>query len=166
MTLTDRALEHLARIPREPHLHVKRTLAIQARELIDAEENDPAAVAVMLDRHALELPDRPTLLLPHEGDPPARDPFVELGTGPSHPLNEALIDAEVAAATAAELPDRAPELARLAAERMDATVALEAGWGAEPVDVARYARLMALPAADRLEQLLGEGRRGDEDPAV
>jgi hypothetical protein len=161
----DQALRHLARLPREPHLHLKRTLAIQADELLEAEGADPAAVAVMRERHAIELPDRAFTLNP-ERTPPARDPFVEIGSG-THPLNDVLIEAEVAAATALEVDDATRRrLVRFAADTLQASVDLEEGWGDAPVDVSGYARLMALPAADRVEQLLGEGGGGDEDPAV
>ncbi len=165
--LAERAAAHLKRLPHEPHLHVKRTLATQARELLEAEGEDPAAIALMLDRHAIELPDRPTLLFATDTSAPARDPFVEIGAGPPHPLNDALIEAEVAAATAADAePATRLALARLAAELMEDTVALEQGWGDTPVDVSRYSALMALPTADRVQQLLGERGGGDEDPAV
>jgi hypothetical protein len=155
--------ELLARLPREPHLHVKRTLAVQALELLETRDAHPAAVEVMRSRHAIELPDPPSVTPSDVGQVPARDPFVEIGAG-THPLNDALIEAEVAAATYVETED--PALARLAAERMAATVALEDGWGAEPVDVSRYGELMALPAADRVQQLVGEGGRRDEDPVL
>lgn len=153
-----RAEDLLARLPREPHLHAKRLLAIQALELLESGGDDP----LMRDRHALELPDRPSLLS-HDAPPPARDPFIEIGPG-RHPLNDALIEAEVAAATYAERPD--VELARFAAARMEATLDLEEGWGDGPVDVSRYSRLMQMPAGDRVEELLGERGGRDEDPAV
>jgi hypothetical protein len=172
LSLEALAAQHLSRLPREPHLHNKRTLASQARELLEARDAEQAAVDLMLERHRLELPNRAFTLAP-EQPAPARDPFVEHGPegpGPHAELNRALILAEVAAASAAELPDRALELA-LFAERQLARTAeldaeLEAPWGSEPVDVSAYGRLMALPAADRVEQLVREGGGGDEDPAV
>ena len=161
------ATELLARIPREPHLHDKRTLAIQALELLEAEGDDPAALAVMRERHALELPDRPLVFEPPAQELPARDPFVELVPGVRHALNDALIEAEVAAATAAEVDAGTRlRLARFAVLRLGDTLDDDARWGMEPVDVSRYALLMALPAADRVEQLVGEGRGSDQDAAV
>jgi hypothetical protein len=80
-----------------------------------------------------------------------------------------MILAEVAAATAAEVdaPTRLA-LARFADAQMQRTAEIdkELGepWGTHPVDVSLYAQLMA--SADRVEQLLGERARGDEDPAV
>jgi hypothetical protein len=167
------AAQHLARLPREPHLHNKRTLASQARELLEAAEADPVAVDLMLERHRLELPDRAFTLSP-EHAPPARDPFVALGAGSPGPhaeLNRALILAEVAAATAAEADDATRLRLAHFAERQLARTAeidaeLEEPWGSEPVDVSDYARLMALPAADRIEELVREGGRGDEDAAL
>lgn len=190
-----------ARLPREPHLHVKRALGTHAREYLetlaalggpapgpvaaDLDGDVAAAVAAgqdlevlvglqqMLERHRLELPDRPFTLTEAQ-PPPARDPFVEVGEeapGLHAELNRALLLAEVAAATAAEVdfPTRLA-LARLAAEQLDATAALDAElespWGSEPVDVSAYARLMALATADRVRQLLDEGARRDEDAAV
>lgn len=174
MSLEARALGHLARVPHEPHLHVKRTLGVQARELLEAVDADPAAVAVMLERHAIELPEDRFSFLPSadpDAEPPARDPYVEAAAGaPPSALNDALVQAEVAAATAAEVPDSATRqaLARFAADRLVATADLEGDedWGAQPVDVSRYGALMALPAADRVQQLLGEGGGSDEDAAL
>lgn len=157
-----RAAELLARLPREPHLHAKRTLGIQALELLESTGDDP----LMDERHALELPDRP-ILFTEPQPPPARDPFIEIVSGARSALNDALIEAEVAAATAAEA-DAATRLrlARFVVERLDATLEDDALWGTEPVDVSRYHQLMALPVADRVVQLLGERDGGDEDPAV
>ena len=172
MNLATLATHHLARIPREPNLHDKRTLAAQARELLEAAD-EPAAVAVMLERHRIELPERPFTLTP-EQPPPARDPFVEVGPeagGPHAELNRELILGEVAAATAAAMtdPDTRLRLARLADAHMQRTAeidaALEEPWGSHPVDTEAYARLMRLPLADRLVQLIGEGAGSDEDPA-
>ncbi len=164
--MSQAAADLLARLPREPLLHVKRTLGIQALELLQAEGDDPAALAVMRERHAIELPERSFTLSP-EQDPPARDPFVEIESGARSALNDALIEAEVAAATAAEVDaETRLRLARFVVQRLDDTLADDARWGTEPVDVSRYAQLMALPAGDRVEQLVGEGRGGDEDPAV
>ena len=123
-------------------------------------------------RHALELP--PRLIEPPADSTPARDPFVELGPerpGAHAELNRMLIVAEAAAATAVDAPfETKLALAALAAARLDATAAIEATleqpWGSEPVDLSAYERLMALPAGDRIEQLLGEGRGRDEDPGV
>ncbi len=174
MSLDELATRHLARIPREPHLHVKRTLASQARELLEAAGAEPAAVEVMLERHRIELPERGFTLTP-EQPPPARDPFVAIGPGrpgPHADLNHAVMLAEVAASTAAESTDDAARLAlaRLAEEHLERSAAidaeLEAPWGSEPVDVSAYARLMALDPADRLEQLRGERAGSDDDPAL
>jgi hypothetical protein len=172
LTLAARAAQHLARLPREPHLHVKRTLAAQARELLEAGD-EPAALELMHERHALELPER-AFTLTGERPAPARDPFVELGPeapGPHADLNAALIRAEVAAATAAEVDDATRlALARVADSELQRTAAIEAEldapWGTEPVDVSAYAQMLATPLADRVEQLLGEGGGGDEDAAV
>jgi hypothetical protein len=171
LNLEDRAVQYLARLPREPLLHIKRTLASQARELLEALDADPAALELMLERHRIELPERP-FTLTGEQPPPARDPFVEVGVetpGPHAELNRELIHAEVAAATATEVdPDTRLALARYADARLQHTAAIEAAleapWGSEPVDVSLYARLMA--SADRVEQLLGERARSDQDPAV
>jgi hypothetical protein len=174
LSLEALATQHLARLPREPHLHNKRTLASQARELLEAAGADPAAIALMLERHRLELPERAFTLAPEQA-PPARDPFVAVGPeppGPHSELNRALIRAEVAAATAAELtdPDTRLALARLAERQLARTAeidaALEAPWGSEPVDLSEYGRLIGLPIRDRVEELLREGGGGDEDPAV
>jgi hypothetical protein len=156
-----RATELLARVPREPHLHDKRILVQQALDWLETEE--PAAIAIMRVRHAIELPERAFTLAP-EQDPPARDPFIELRPGAVDEDNDAVIDAEVAAATALEVDEDARlRLVRFAVERLDRSFAR---WGTEPVDVSRYAELMALPAADRVVQLVGEGSGGDEDAAV
>ena len=97
----------------------------------------------------------------------ARDPFIELAPGAASALNDALIEAEVAAATAAEVDAGTRlRLARFVVERLEQTLEDDAAWGTEPVDVSRYFELMALPAADRVQQLVGEGGGGDEDPAV
>jgi hypothetical protein len=169
------AAQHLAQLPREPHLHNKRTLASQARELLEAADADPAAVDLLLERHAVELPERAFSLTGDDGPPPARDPFVELGQetpGPHADLNRALILAEVAAATAAEAGDAETRLrlARFAERQLERTVeidvALEEPWGTQPVDVSEYGRLMALPAGDRIAELVREGRGGDEDAAL
>jgi hypothetical protein len=173
LSLEALAAQHLARLPREPHLHNKRTLASQARELLESGGADPAAVELLLERHRLELPERAFTLSP-ERPAPARDPFVEFGPeqpGPHAELNRALILAEVAAATAREVDaDTRLELARYAERQLALTAELDAGleapWGAEPVDVSEYDRLMALPARDRVEELLRERGGGDEDPAV
>jgi hypothetical protein len=168
------AAQHLARLPREPHLHNKRTLASQARELLEAADADPAAVELLLERHGVELPERAFSLTGEEAAP-ARDPFVELGReapGPHADLNRALILAEVAAATAVEAGDAETRLrlARLAERQLERTAEIDAGleepWGTQPVDVSEYGRLMALPARDRIAELVREGGGGDEDPAV
>jgi hypothetical protein len=173
LNLEARAAQYLARLPREPLLHVKRTLAGQARELLEALEADPAAIEFMLERHRIELPERP-FTLTGEQPPPARDPFVETGSetpGPHADLNHALILAEVAAATAAEVDfDTRLTLARYAEEQLLRTAQidaeLEAPWGTESVDISAFAQWMALPAGDRVEQLLRERVRRDEDAAV
>jgi hypothetical protein len=165
------AAQALARLPHEPHLHNKRTLASQARELLEATDAEPAAIELMLERHRLELPERAFTLAP-EQPAPARDPFIAIGPedpGPHADLNRAVILGEVAAATAAELPERALELARLAEAQLQRTAAIDAEleepWGTEPVDLSEYERLMALPAGDRVEELVREGGRRGEDPA-
>lgn len=149
---------------------------LRARLLEEARraERDEAVVLLVrrLERQALELP--PRLIEPPAHSMPARDPFVEIGTedpGPHAELNAALIVAETAAATAAEVSfDTKLELAALAAARLEETAAIEAmlavPWGSEPVDVSAYDELMALPVADRLEQLLREGGGSGEDPAA
>jgi hypothetical protein len=173
LNLETRAAQLHARLPREPHLHNKRALASQARELLEALDADPAEIELMLERHRLELPERP-FSLTGEQPPPARDPFVEIGAerpGPHAELNAALLRAEVAAATTAEvdLPTRLA-LARFADDELQRTAELDAEleepWGSEPVDVSAYARLMAASASDRIQQLLGERARGDEDAAL
>jgi hypothetical protein len=167
------AVQHLARLPREPLLHNKRTLASQARELLEAADADPIAVELLLERHRLELPERAFTFVPEE-PAPARDPFVALGAGTPGPhaeLNHALILAEVAAATAAAAdPETRLRLARFAERQLARTAEIDAEleepWGTEPVDVSAYERLMALSPGDRVEELVREGGRGDEDPAV
>lgn len=139
-------------------------------ELRAASADDPQ-LAVLLrrqERHALELP--PKLIETPAQTVPARDPFVEIGEerpGPHAELNQALILAEVAAASVVEVADKS-ELAALAAAKLDETAEIErtlpAPWGSEPVDVSAYERLMALPLPDRLEQLRGQARGSDEDP--
>jgi hypothetical protein len=147
------------------------------RELLIAELgaaalDEPRALLLRRqERHVLELPSR--LIEPPSSSMPARDPFVEIGTetpGPHADLNQALIVAEAAAATAAETPFATTlELAALAAAKLDETAAIEATleepWGTQPVDVAAYGRLMDLPLDDRVEQLLRERTRSDEDAA-
>lgn len=125
-----------------------------------------------LERHALESPPRLITFTPNTT--PARDPFVELGTerpGPHADLNRALVVAEVAAITAADSPlETTLQLTELIAAELDETAAIEAAldhhWGSEPVDLSEYDRLLALPVADRVEELLRELPRGDEDPGV
>jgi hypothetical protein len=169
LSLEARAAQLLARLPREPNLHDKRTLASQARELLEALDAEPAGLELMLERHRLELPERP-FSLTGEQPPPARDPFVEVGSetpGPHADLNAAVLRAEVAAATAPEVDDATRlALARYADAQLQAIEEPDPPWGSEPVDVSAYAQLMAQSPGDRVQQLLGEGGRRDEDPAV
>lgn len=158
----DRALE---RLPREPNLHTKRDLGRWALE--DAEIDDE----VLLRRRHASRP-APPLIAYESDDLPARDPYVEISAGaPPSALNDALIVAEAAASTALQT-DGPIKLAliRLASAKLDETAAIEAAlgvpWGTDPVDTGRYGELMALPLDDRIEQLLGEGARGDEDAGV
>ncbi|MEA2123321.1 MAG: hypothetical protein QOI80_103, partial [Solirubrobacteraceae bacterium] len=149
--------------------------AVRAR-IASADEDELETLVTLeltLERQRLELPDRPFSLTP-EQPPPARDPFVAIGTGSPGPhadLNHALILAEVAAATTAEV-DFATRLAlaRYAEAQLERTAEidaeLEAPWGSEPVDVTAYARLMASAPGDRVKQLVGEGAGRDEDAAV
>ena len=157
----------------------KRALIAHAQDRLRrvdplADEQEYAALTLLLrrqERHVLDLPlERFATFIPDTT--PARDPHIEAGVerpGPHADLNHALIIAEVAAATAVESPfDTALTLTALIADRMDATAALEVetDWGAEPVDLSDYERLLALGVDDRVEELLREGAGSDEDPAL
>lgn len=162
----------LRRLPREPNLHAKRDLGRRALEdaqaLVGREAGDETAMAL----HARRVAQRPApaLVFFQTDAIPARDPYVEIGPGPPSAVNDALILAEAAATTALEAPTWAAKLAliEVVATQLDRTAALEADepWGAQPVDTSGYDRLMALPLGDRVEQLLREGARRDEDPAL
>jgi hypothetical protein len=196
----------LRRLPREPNLHDKRILGLQAYEdalslsemggredggspdrealvararerlaILDAVTDEFRILTELVrrqERHALDLP--PGFIIHEPETTPARDPFVEIGPespGPHADLNAALIVAEVAAATAAETPlEVSLRLTELAVARLDETVEIEktldAPWGSEPVALDRYDELMGLAVDDRVEQLLGESARRDEDAAV
>lgn len=182
----------LGRLPREPHLHVKQALARQLAE--DAEalqalggptdpvEGDlaPALAAriarldpiadgeeletLLLLQRRVERRREPGLVLYETEEVPARDPWVEIGPG-SHPVNDALVLAEAAAVTALETPWHTRRaLIGVIAAQLEHTAEHE--WQMETVDTSRFAQLLALPLGDRVEQLLGEGARSDEDAPV
>ena len=157
----------------------KRALIAHVRDRLRrldplGDEAEYAALTLLLrrqERHALDLPPERFITFTPTTTP-ARDPHVEPGPaapGPHADLNHALIIAEVAAVTALETPfETTVALAALIAERMDATAALEAeiAWGSEPVDLSAYERLLALPVDDRVEELLSEAGRSDQDAGV
>ena len=164
--------EALGRLASEPDLHAKRELGRQALE--DAEARDAVDDRARV-LHELRVSHRPPPALSlYETDAiPARDPYVEVRAGaPPSALNDALIVAEVAATTACEVEEWPTKraLISLAAAKLAETAAIEATlerpWGTDPVDTGGYARALALPLADRLEQLLGDGARSDEDPGL
>lgn len=161
----------IERLPLEPNLHAKRDIARWALEDAIAQLGGAPEGSELHRRRVASRPE-PALVLYETDDAPARDPYVEIVAGaPPHPLNDALIVGEVAAATAAETHgDTRFALIELAAAKLDETAGIEATleqpWGTDPVDTSRYDELMALPLDDRVEQLLGEGARGDEDPGV
>lgn len=135
------------------------------------DEREYAALTLLLrrqERHVLDLPPERFIAFAPTTTP-ARDPQIEpgpAGPGPHADLNHALIVAEVAAVTALQTPfETTVALTALIAERLDATAALETevAWGSEPVDLSAYERLLALPLDHRVEELLSEGARSDED---
>lgn len=141
-----------------------------ARTRVPADEVQARALALLIRRH--ERRPAPALVFFTTDAVPARDPFIELGPGPPSPLNDALILAEAAASTALEAAtwETKLRLIGVAAAQLDRTAEIEAGldapWGTDPVDTSGYERLMALRLGDRVEQLLREGARGDEDPTL
>jgi hypothetical protein len=134
-------------------------------------------IATRQELHVAELPARiaapPFVLDEGAGEPlavvaapsyPARDPFVEPGRatdGLHGRLNAAILAGEVAAQTAHEQPDQPwrfhADLARLAADRLEATAELDRAltasglhWGDEPVDLAAFGVALRLDLPGRL----------------
>jgi hypothetical protein len=169
----------------DPYASVKPGLAVAVRDhlaQIDASAAPEDAqllsdIATRQELHVAELPARheapPFVLGEDAGTPlavedapiyPARDPFVDPGRaadGPHRRLNTAILAAEVAGRTAYEHPDRPwafhADMARLAADRLSATAALDRElaasgrhWGDEPVDLAPFSVTLRQDVPGRL----------------
>lgn len=178
----------------DPYADVKPALAAAARAAIarlDPVAEEPrlqvlTQLAHRQERHLIELPPRSSadpdgvrgVALEPEPAPaaPARDPYVEIGReepGLHADLNAALVEAEVAARIAHEQPDLEwavqLDLIRVVSERLRETAVLDARlaaagehWGDRPVSLHRFAEALA----HQRQQLVHEGRRRDQQPAV